>query len=270
MRFNVPENWLYRPIKVWLLGVGGTGSELLDGLVRLHTALRALGHPAGLRVEAWDGDTVSPANLGRQRFWAADIGHSKATVAIQRYNLFAGLDWVAHPEHFRLDTDCRVHGRPPDLLITCVDNAAIRAAIGREYRRSFGGDSLWLDTGNTAYQGQGILGHLGDSPAGGWRLPSVYDLYGDVLSRPDADADEEPSCGLAAALNRQSLAINRLVADLALALLYDLFRDGGLERHGYFVDLRRGQVAPLPIDPAVWAVWGYAAADPPAGRDRAA
>lgn len=29
----------------------------------------------------------------RQRFWPADVGHPKATVLVQRLNLFAGLAW---------------------------------------------------------------------------------------------------------------------------------------------------------------------------------
>jgi PRTRC genetic system ThiF family protein len=253
-RFYLPVSWLDRPVSVWLLGVGGTGSELLDGLVRLHHALLALGHPVGLQVTAWDGDTVSPANIGRQRFWAADIGHNKAVVAIHRYNLFAGLAWEARPGEFTLPIDSV---RWPDLLLTCVDKAGVRAALGQAGAPQWT-DCLWLDCGNDAYQGQVILGHLGR--VNGPRLPSVYDFYSAALSHPDLDADEQPSCGLAAALNRQSLAINRLLADLALALLYDLFRAGSLDRHGQFVDLRRGMVTPLLIDPDAWAFLGYAPA----------
>ena len=92
-RFFIPTTLLERPVTVWLLGAGGTGSELLDGLARLHAALLALGHPGGLQVTVWDGDLVSTANLGRQRFWPVDVGHPKATVLVQRLNLFAGLAW---------------------------------------------------------------------------------------------------------------------------------------------------------------------------------
>lgn len=46
-RFFIPTTLLERPVTVWLLGAGGTGSELLDGLARLHAALLALGHPGG-------------------------------------------------------------------------------------------------------------------------------------------------------------------------------------------------------------------------------
>ncbi|MEE4377375.1 MAG: PRTRC system ThiF family protein [Candidatus Competibacteraceae bacterium] len=261
MRFYIPSPLIEQPVTVWLIGVGGTGSELLDGLVRLHTSLLALGHPGGLQVTAWDGDTVSTANIGRQRFWPADVGHNKATVSIHRLNLFAGLDWEDRPEPFVLDSG---YQHWPDLLITCVDQARLRADIGESGHDSWQ-DCLWLDTGNDAYTGQVILGHLNQRERQPLRLPSVYDFYGGDLVEGGQDTDNTPSCGLAMALNQQSLSINRLMADLSLALLFNLFRDGFIEHHGYFVDLRQGLVTPLRIDPDTWAFMGYAQNDDEAG-----
>lgn len=257
-RFFIPTTLLERPVTVWLLGAGGTGSELLDGLARLHAALLALGHPGGLQVTVWDGDLVSTANLGRQRFWPVDVGYPKATVLVQRLNLFAGLAWEDRPVAFQPESAAF---RPwPDLLITCVDRAAVRAALGQAGASAWTA-CLWLDCGNGAFDGQVILGHLSRRAATPLRLPSVYDFYGPALAGAD-DRDDAPSCGLAAALGQQSLVINRIVADAALALLYELFRNGGLERHGQWIDLARGLMTPLPIDPAIWAFLGYAPAAP--------
>jgi len=64
------------------------------------------------------------------------------------------------------------------------------------------------------------------------------------------------------ALGRQSLFINALLADLAAALLYELFTSGVLEHHGYLVDLKSG-VVPLKIDAAAWAFMGYGDAPAP-------
>jgi PRTRC genetic system ThiF family protein len=89
--FWAPATLLERPIRVLLIGAGGTGGEMLDRLIRLHFGLVRTGHPGGLDVTLWDGDTVSDANIGRQRFAPCDIGYNKADLLIHRANLAFGL-----------------------------------------------------------------------------------------------------------------------------------------------------------------------------------
>src|SRR5579859_6697303 len=92
---TLPSNWLNHPIRILLLGAGGTGGEILHGLVRIHTMLIALDHPGGLEVTLMDGDTFSRWNVGRQRCYLSDIDHNKACVLIQRINIAYGLSWQA-------------------------------------------------------------------------------------------------------------------------------------------------------------------------------
>jgi len=51
----------------------------------------------------------------------------------------------------------------------------------------------------------------------------------------------------AEALERQDLFINQSVATFALQLLWQFIREGGLNIHGYFINLETGKVKPLPI-----------------------
>ena len=81
------------PLHVAVAGVGGTGSEVISGLINLHHALVAFGY-GGIRVSAFDPDTVSPANIVRQRYTQADLGRAKATTLINRVNLASGFDWL--------------------------------------------------------------------------------------------------------------------------------------------------------------------------------
>jgi hypothetical protein len=78
------------PLHVAVAGVGGTGSEVISGLINLHHALVAFGY-GGIRVSAFDPDTVSPANIVRQRYTQADLGRAKATTLINRVNLACGF-----------------------------------------------------------------------------------------------------------------------------------------------------------------------------------
>ena len=68
-------------ISVNLIGAGGTGSQVLETLARIDSALFKLGHP-GLFVTTFDADEVSESNIGRQLFSPADIGLNKSVFSV--------------------------------------------------------------------------------------------------------------------------------------------------------------------------------------------
>lgn len=128
-KLQSPEAWLLRPVRVALIGAGGTGCHLFGALATLDHSLRTLDHPGGLHVTVFDPDRVSTANLGRQAFWPAEVGQNKALALVRRFNLGLGLDWVAVPQRFSRRP---VDGSRFDLLITVVGQARVRAALGRQ------------------------------------------------------------------------------------------------------------------------------------------
>lgn len=238
-----------RPVSIVLAGCGGTGSQLLSGLARLNAALVALGHP-GLEVTVYDPDTVTSANVGRQLYSPADVGHPKAVIAVTRINQFFGLSWRAEIEPFPPAT-LPPHWRPK-LIVSAVDTARARLEIGKACRLLK--VPYWLDTGNSHQTGQAILGTSTElpQPAGAYesRLPTVLDCYPDLPTR--REEEHGPSCSLAAALEQQDLFINQEIATAALALLWQAFRSGTLSVHGAFIDSRQIIRRPLPVDRATW------------------
>src|ERR1039457_5234490 len=100
MKHTVRQGILTSKCSVVLIGCGGTGSQVLSGLARLHLSLIALGHP-GLDVHAYDPDTVSNSNVGRQLFAQSDVGLNKASVLVNRLNMYYGLSWKATPSKFK-------------------------------------------------------------------------------------------------------------------------------------------------------------------------
>jgi PRTRC genetic system ThiF family protein len=242
-----------RAVRILVIGAGGTGSAIVMGLPYLHQAMRAWGHAYGLEVTLMDGDTVSETNCVRQPFSWSDVGQSKATVLINRINLFWGTKWNAHPMCFDETTLRSNHDRNPDLLIGCVDTRAARGVIDRSVSRKSSYVAYWLDLGNNASSGQFVLGQPlnGRNRRKAERLRTVSELYPEI---GDATAGEDPlpSCSAAEALQRQEPFINQALAASALAMLARLFRYGRLGHHGGFFNAAAGLMSPLPVDPDLW------------------
>lgn len=250
MTVHYTEPYLLDPahkVTVNLVGLGGTGSQLLTQLVRINETLKALGHP-GLHVRGWDPDIVTAANLGRQLFYPADLGLSKAIVLITRINRCLGLDWEAQVDTYSGGETC-------NILITCIDTAAGRVKIGSQvkdskHRHAAERSYYWLDLGNSTFTGQAVLGTIATikQPEGkqaATALKNVIEKFPQLKKMKDAD--EGPSCSLAQAISRQDLFINSSLAQFGGALLWKLFREGVIRHHGCYVNLQTMQVKPIPI-----------------------
>lgn len=241
-----------QPLRVLVVGAGGNGSAVLLGLPYLHQAMKVWGYAGGLHVMLADGDLVSETNCVRQPFAAADVGLNKAVVLINRVNLFWGLRWQAHPEHFHKDS-LRANSAGPHLIIGCVDTRAARQAILSAVTRASDCTIYWLDLGNNASSGQFVLGQPLNAAnrRSATRLRTVAELYPEIT---DAEAGEDPlpSCSAAEALERQEPFINQVLATSALAMLARLFRYRTLTHHGAFYGASSGRMSVVPCDPDLW------------------
>ncbi|MGC9225403.1 MAG: PRTRC system ThiF family protein [Terracidiphilus sp.] len=243
-----------RPVRVLVVGAGGTGSAITMGLPYLDQALRVWGRFAGLDVVLMDADTVSETNCIRQPFSISDIGQNKATVLINRINLFWGTRWRAEPAYFGERTLDRVNDTSPDLLIGCVDTRAARSIIARALTNTSNRTAYWLDLGNNAASGQFVLGQPlnGRNRRKAERLRTVSELYPEIINA-EAGEDPLPSCSGVEALDRQEPFINQTLASAALAMLARLFRYGRLTHHGGFFNAQTSHMSALPIDPQLWS-----------------
>lgn len=251
------------PITVNVIGCGGTGSQVLNSLARMNSALRALGH-TGLFVRAIDPDKVSVANMGRQLFSASDVGAHKCTVLIGRINRYFGTDWQATPSYYR--EGCKMPAA--NITISCVDSGAARLGIKNALAEYFGADGklrysnrpepfenpyYWIDFGNTRDRGQVVIGTLQPiaQPTGGEHrtietLPPVHVLHPDILKDNKKD-DQGPSCSLAEALGKQDLFINSNLANMGLAILWKMFREAHIKYHGCYLNLATMSTNPIKI-----------------------
>lgn len=239
----------YSTPTIVVIGAGGTGSQLLTGLSRMVVALQSL-NMAVPEVIVCDPDTVSRANVGRQLFSPSDIGQSKAHTLVNRINQYFGLNWQSYHGKFTPEI-----AKSRVIYISCVDSRSARQEIYEAIKENA---SYWLDLGNNNHSGQAILGNSDfhkRSPSAKRKyclLPTVADLFPEIMDASIAEDDDTPSCSLAEALVKQDLMVNQTVATHALELLWQLLRHGEIHYHGFFFDNRNFSLQPLPIDRDHW------------------
>jgi len=256
-RYHFTHKTLLNPtdaISVYVIGAGGTGSQVVTGLARINEALTQLGHP-GLQVTLWDDDVVTEANLGRQLFAPAEIGLHKSVALINRINRFFGLTYQARTCRYDGTTDRKE--RAANIIITCVDTVASRIEIG-EYLSKIKDEHwrnqprYWLDFGNGQHTGQVLLATVGKhkQPLSAKFLPVAQmplptEEFADHYARPETD--EGPSCSLAEALNKQDLFINSTLANYGCALLWRMFREGMIAHRGLYLNLSDFRSQPIAV-----------------------
>jgi len=182
---------------------------------------------------------------------------NKATLLITKINRFFGLEWLSDEAAFDEKRFSPVDAA--NITISCVDTAASRASIGkllsyqveniRERELPFRMPYYWIDFGNSRDFGQVVIGSIQaiKQPQNDYgTLPTVIEFYPDLPSQ-DTEAIQGPSCSLAEALNKQDLFVNSALATLGCDLLWKMFREGGTEYRGLFMNLKSMKVNPINV-----------------------
>ena len=233
----------YHSVTVLVAGAGGTGSQVITNLARMSVALQALGHP-GLHLTAFDPDTVTEANIGRQLFSETELGLNKATALVTRINRFFGYAWEARECRYPIITKEGDKSVPlANIIITCTDNTRSRLDLWRflkKYREYKNNDEkapiYWMDFGNAQTTGQVLVGNIRSKisqPASSEYLPMprMNVITEEVSYSTIREEDSGPSCSLTEALRKQDHAgTNRLRHPLAHVQRREDILPGGLSQ----------------------------------------
>lgn len=225
---------LVKPVKIIMLGAGGTGGHVAPHLYRLlHTLDR------NTKVIICDGDIVEEKNLIRQNFIAADLGKNKAQVLAERYATAFGLE-IAYVPEFIEDENRLTELVEPDryspslynefmsevglsILIGCVDNNKSRQLCHKVFKAT--DNLIYIDSGNGEYTGQVVCGVR---RSGRSYYKPIGDVYPDVL----LDTDKFPtelSCAEAAVSAPQSIVANVMAATAVVSYLYNILVLGNIK-----------------------------------------
>ena len=245
----------HHPVTVFVIGAGGTGSQVATNLARMSIALQALGHP-GLHLTVFDPDTVTEANIGRQLFSESELGLNKAVALVTRINRFFGFSWEAKGQCYPSGTSDSVLA---NIIITCTDNTRSRLELWRllkKYREASVNNEravyYWMDFGNAQTTGQIVIGTVRNKirqPASKefMPVPGMNVITEEVNYSTIEEKDSGPSCSLAEALERQDLYINSILAQVGCDILWRMFKEGRTLYRGAYINLDTLRVNPIPV-----------------------
>ncbi len=220
-----------RPVKIVMLGAGGTGGHIAPHLYRL---LYALNRP--VRFIICDGDVVEVKNLVRQNFIPADLGENKARVLAERYSTVFGMETEYVPAFIESEERLKelitprvvrsnyypftVIEKEQVILIGAVDNNSSRQMCNKVFYETE--ELIYIDSGNSEHTGQVVCG-----VRSGGRTPykPVGKLYPAVLS----DTDKFPtelSCAEASVSAPQSMTANITAATAVVDMIYNILTLG--------------------------------------------
>lgn len=149
-----------RPVKIVILGAGGTGGYVVPHLYRIASVC---GRP--VRIIVADGDVVEDKNLVRQNFASFDVGDNKARLLDERYASAFGIETEFIPDFIESEAELksllsvttenwRYSGgaKPISILIEAVDNNRTGVMCNNVFNKM--DDLIYIDSGNGEYTGQ--------------------------------------------------------------------------------------------------------------------
>ncbi|MCL2047389.1 MAG: ThiF family adenylyltransferase [Defluviitaleaceae bacterium] len=240
---------LNKPVKIIMLGAGGTGGHIAPHLYRLlHTLERCA------EVVICDGDIVEKKNLVRQNFIADDLGKNKAQVLAERYASAFGLEISYIPEFIeaeeRLSTLVKPDTFPAgefayqrqeglSVLIGCVDNNRSRQLCHQVFQTAK--NLIYIDSGNGEHTGQVVCGIRRN---GRTYYKPIGDIYPDVLLETDK-FPTQLSCAEAAVSAPQSIAANIMASTVVISYLYNILVLGSIETRSVTFSTKTVNIKPI-------------------------
>ncbi|RRR67216.1 MAG: hypothetical protein EI684_19305 [Candidatus Viridilinea halotolerans] len=249
-----------RPLAFIVVGCGGTGSYVAQGLARLMYDQRQRN---GLRLLLMlvDGDVVEAGNCGRQLFAPSEIGLNKAQALCARLTAVWGLPITAVPEMADTALLHELSRGAPEfakVLLGCVDTTLARRHLAAAHAHY----TLTLDCGNADQSGQVAVGttmvkeHLRGALRCGSiaaHLPSPYMVYPNLIETAAPMPHGDASCAAAVAAQRQGLNVNQIVADIAVQYLTTFVEERRLTTFRTHVDIQALSMRSWPITPTALA-----------------
>jgi hypothetical protein len=231
---------------VMVVGCGGTGGFLAEGLCRLL--------PRSWSLSLVDFDLVEEHNLLRQAFYPGDVGRFKSQVLAERLSRLFNrpVGFITGPFMRSAWAATSTLLGTPGLVLGCVDNALART----ELSQAISVNLWWVDAGNDENWGQVLIGNSrADQLPGAFDGPlqTVYKLPLPTLQSPQLLLPElapvgDPDCAELVIAGIQSATINQIMAATMLEVTRRLIA-GTCPWMSLYLDLDLGVMRPVYATP---------------------
>ena len=241
-----------KPVKIIVLGAGGTGGHIAPHLYRLLHALERY-----TKVIICDGDIVEEKNLVRQNFIEADLGRNKAQVLAERYATAFGLEVSYIPEFIEDENRLAELVRPDtyqvnsynyyhreeglSILIGCVDNNSSRQLCHKVFEAAK--NLIYIDSGNGEYTGQVVCGI---KRSGRTYYKPVFAVYPDMPLETDK-LPTQLSCAEAAVSAPQSIVANIMASTAVVSYIYNILVRGSIETRSVTFSTKTVNLKPVVV-----------------------
>lgn len=246
------------PLTITVIGAGGTGSRVIEGLIRMNLAFIQL-NMQPIMVKLYDADLIEMHNMGRSAFFPNQEGMNKAVSLITTVNMNFGFNWKGYPYNLNRSTSKRKEIESKDvysnIYISCVDDVKNRKEIlyVSKQRSSHWSPSMksyyLIDIGNEKDFGQVLLSTTKEieQPISKYEtvsnLPDVFEKFG----MKEDNRGNIGSCSMFESLEKQDLLINPLLANYAIHLLWNLLRKKVILYSGIFLNLETLKTNPIKL-----------------------
>jgi hypothetical protein len=220
------------PFAVTVVGCGGTGGYVAEGLCRLL--------PAHADLALVDYDRVEERNLCRQAFTRDELGAFKSEALARRLAREFG-----RPVSYSTLPIAAVTLKLPGLIVGCVDNGLARGDIAKAkaHPHPYGSESWWIDAGNGENYGQVLIGNCLVATACKPEDGIYYNLPLPTLQRPEL-LRQLPRARGCADIDGQGPTINLSMAAIVIEVVRRLIA-GTCPWLQLYLDMENGTLVPV-------------------------
>lgn len=221
------------PWTVYIVGCGGTGGYVSEGLARIL--------PREASIILVDHDRIEERNISRQNFLKREVGELKSVALARR--LSERYDRPIGYSTFPIGMT-RVDQR--GLIVGCVDNGIARTHIA-DNRGNF---YWWVDAGNGMNYGQVLIGNGGGAIFNS-KTEKVTALPLPSIQRPEILTQAPENRGLNCLdIVEQGPTINSVMASVVVEVVRRL-TDGTCPWMQIVLDMEHGTMSPVMATPEI-------------------
>lgn len=225
----------YNTYNITVVGVGGTGSNLLPPLTQLINTIKK---DTTVKLKVIDGDRFEIKNMNNQKCIEIDVGKSKSEVIASRYKrVYPELDITYSDEYIYNKNDITFGNRgyfssynTINILIGCVDNNATRKLMNDVFNDS--NNIIYIDSGNGTENrvGQIIIGLKIDGKV---ILEPVATMFPEILTDNDT-VESQVGCAVVNEKSPQNISTNLLASTIIFSVLNNILAFNYIDNYAIF------------------------------------